>query len=223
MVRLDAGILEGLRGYDSATIFNAVAKIQGVAGENYTGPELGYLNTEFGAFIGYAVTSEVTPLDPEPSPLPWDAYYDLLNDTPGPIVAVMKDVDKRQYRAAIFGDGMARLHRALGVVGAVADGCVRDLMGISDAGLPIFATGTVPGHGPFYVRRIGEPVVVGQITVKTGDLLFADTDGIVNIPIELAIDTLRVAEEIRQFEKRIFDAYTARNFDWNRYKNSRNK
>ena len=223
MIRVEAKILEGLKTYVSATIFNAIAKIQGIAGENYSGPELGYLNTEFGTFIGYAVTSEVTPLDPEPSPLPWDAYYDLLNDTPGPIVAVMKDVDKRPYRAAIFGDGMARLHRALGVVGTVADGCVRDLMGISEAGLPIFATGTVPGHGPFYVRRIGEPVVVGQITVKTGDLLFADTDGVVNIPVDLAEDTLRVAEEIRKSEKAIFDTYTARNFDWNRYKNSRKK
>ena len=68
----------------------------------------------------------------------WLEYYDLINDTPGPIITVMKDVDVRPNRGALFGDGMARIHKALGVVGAVVDGCIRDLTGIREAGLPIW-------------------------------------------------------------------------------------
>jgi regulator of RNase E activity RraA len=218
MDRVDAGILTALRAYDSATIFNAVAKIQGKANEAYTGPEIRYLLPEFGAFAGYAVTSEVTPLEAAPSDLPWDAYYDLLHETPGPVVAVMKDVDPRPYRAAIFGDGMAHLHKALGVVGVIADGCVRDLLGIKAAGLPIFGAGTVPGHGPFHVRRIGQPVVAAQLSIATGDLLFADTDGVVNIPADIAEEVVRVAGEIRAFEQAYFRMVKAPDFTYEKYK-----
>ncbi|MBM3265030.1 MAG: RraA family protein [candidate division Zixibacteria bacterium] len=223
MGRLSADLLAELSQYDSATVFNAVVKVRGKDNEDYTGPDIRYLLPEFGAFAGYAVTCEATPLDPAPSPLPWDAYYDLLDQTPGPIVAVMKDTDVRPRRGAIFGDGMAHLHRALGVVGAITDGCVRDLVGIRTAGLPIFGYGTVPGHGPFQLRRVGEPVVVGQITVSTGDLLFADVDGVVKIPGDIAEQVVQTAAEIRRWERGIFDSYRAPDFDWETYKANRKK
>jgi regulator of RNase E activity RraA len=51
-------------------------------------------------------------------------YYRALAQTSGPLVAVFKDVDSAPGRGASMGDGMARRHRSLGVVGAVVDGTV---------------------------------------------------------------------------------------------------
>jgi len=219
MTRVDESILNGLAEFDSATVYNAVERVQGVSNEDYTGPEIQYLTPEFGAIVGYAVTAEVTPLDPTEPNLNWSDYYDVVNDTPGPMIAVMKDVDTRPGRAALFGDGMAYIHRALGVVGAVVEGCVRDLEGIRKAGLPIWGIGTVSGHGPFNVRAVGRPLVVGQVLVQTGDLLIADVDGVVKIPIDIAEDTLKVADEIRTWERSHFDMITSPDFSFEKWKN----
>ena len=218
MTRVDDSILTGLAGFDSATVYNAVERVQGVSNEDYTGPEIQYLTPEFGAVIGYAVTAEVTPLDGTEPNLSWPDYYDVLNETPGPMIAVMKDVDVRPKRAALFGDGMAHIHRALGAVGAVVEGCVRDLEGIRGAGLPIWGVGTVSGHGPFNVRAIGRPLVVGQVLVQYGDLLIADVDGVVKIPLDIAEDTLRVAGEIRTWEQSHFANITNPDFSYDKWK-----
>ena len=219
MTRVDESILNRLAEFDSATVYNAVERVQGVSNEDYTGPEIQYLTPEFGAIVGYAVTAEVTPLDPTEPNLNWSDYYDVVNDTPGPMIAVMKDVDPRPGRAALFGDGMAYIHRALGVVGAVVEGCVRDLEGIRKAGLPIWGIGTVSGHGPFNVRAVGRPLVVGQVLVQTGDLLIADVDGVVKIPIDIAEDTLKAADEIRTWERSHFDMITSPDFSYEKWKN----
>jgi len=219
MTRVDESILNRLAEFDSATVYNAVERVRGVSNEDYTGPEIQYLTPEFGAIVGYAVTAEVTPLDPTEPNLNWSDYYDVVNDTPGPMIAVMKDVDPRPGRAALFGDGMAYIHRALGVVGAVVEGCVRDLEGIRKAGLPIWGIGTVSGHGPFNVRAVGRPLVVGQVLVQTGDLLIADVDGVVKIPIDIAEDTLKAADEIRTWERSHFDMITSPDFSYEKWKN----
>ena len=222
MTRVDDTILAGLAEFDSATVYNAVEKVRGVSNDDYTGPEIQYLTPEFGAVIGYAVTSEVTPLDATPANMSWPDYYDVLNETPGPMIAVMKDVDTRPKRAALFGDGMAHIHRKLGVVGAVVEGCVRDLEGIRAAGLPIWGLGTVSGHGPFNVRAVGRPLVAGQLLVQTGDLLLADVDGVVKIPLDIAADTLRKAGEIRTWERSHFDMINSPDFTYEKWQDREN-
>lgn len=218
MERVDVRVLEALKEFDSATIFNAVVERQGVPNEEYTGPEIRALLPELGPIIGYAVTAELTPLDPDSPELPWEDYYDYLATTPGPTIAVMKDVDSRPHRAASFGDGMARLHKALGSVGGIVDGSIRDLAGIRAAGFPMFASGAVPGHGPFHLIRYATPVTVGRLRVRTGDLLFGDLDGVVRIPLDIAADVARIAGDIRRKERAFFDMVDAPDFTIEQYK-----
>ena len=218
MNQIDVGTLNRLKTLDSATVFNATAEVQGKANEDYTGPEIKCLLPELGTIVGYAITAEATPLDPKPPDLSWDDFYDHLNDTPGPMITVMKDSDDRPNRAAIFGDGMAHSQKALGVVGAVIDGCVRDLAGIKSAGLPIFGTGLVPGHGPFHLRSFRETIIVGQVTINNGDLLLGDMDGVVKIPTDIVEDVLRAAGEIRARERKFFHICDAPDFDYENVK-----
>ncbi len=212
MQRVKPEVLEGLKEFDSPTVFNAMVKKLGLPNEDYTSHEIRYLLPEFGPVVGYAVTTEVTTNDPDSPALPWDDYYDYLDESSAPLVAVMKDADSRPGRGASFGDGMATMHKRLGVVGAVVDGTIRDLEGIRKVGLPMFAWGTVPGHGVFNLTRLNVPVTVGQVRIQPGDLIFADLDGCVRIPPEHAEDVLRMSGEIRARESRIFAFFNSPDF-----------
>ena len=82
-----------------------------------------------------------------------------LQNTPGPHIAVLKDVDTMYGgagRSAVFGDGMATLHKRCGTVGVVCDGSIRDVDGIKRVGLPVWATGEVSGHGRFVIKAFNK-------------------------------------------------------------------
>ena len=226
MQRASQDVLDGLRALDSATVFNAVVEaiggtqggteLKGKGGqpESYTGPEIRCMLPQLGSAVGYVVTSEVTTNDPDSVPIPWDDYYELLNETPSPIIAVMKDVDSRPGRGAAFGDGMAALHKAVGVTGVVLEGSTRDLKGIEEVGLPIWATGMVPGHGVNNLVRINSSITVGQLRVHRGDLLVADYQGCTKIPKEHdPADILRKAREIWAAEQEFHAVLKRPDFD----------
>ena len=218
-------VLDGLRELDSATVFNGVVANLGGAQsghelenkvgvpENYTGPEIRCFIPEFGCVVGYAITAEVTTNDPDSRAIPWDDYYQALEKTDGPIIAVMKDVDTRPGRGASFGDGMAAQHRILGVVGALVDGSVRDLKGIKEVGLPMWGKGLVPGHGTFNLISINKSITVGQLLVHPGEILVCDTDGCTKIPEDLDPEgVLQNAREVRSFEQKIHAFYKTPGF-----------
>ena len=103
-----------------------------------------------------------------------------------------------------MGDGMALKHKALGAVGVINGGSIRDLPGIAAAEMPVWATGRVPGHGPFNLIETQTDVEVGDLVIKPGDLLIGDSDGITRIPEDLAEITLKKCKEVREFESKIF-------------------
>lgn len=205
-------LINAFKEFDSATVFNAMVLKLGLPNEEYTDHTIRCLLPELGPVVGLAVTAEVTTNDPDSSRIDWPDYYELLERSSGPLVAVMKDVDSRPGRGASFGDGMATLHRRLGVVGALVDGTVRDLPGIRKVGLPMWAWGTVPGHGVFNLTRFNTPVTIGQLRIRPGDLILADSDGCVRIPIDQAETILQGAAEVRAKEAAIFDFYKSPDF-----------
>ena len=84
---------------------------------------------------------------------------------------------------AVFGDTIATkaIHRQ--IAGFIIDGMVRDLPGIIDCGLPVFARGATP-IGPLH-RGPGEinfPIACGGVVVNPGDVVVADQSGIIVIP-----------------------------------------
>ena len=204
--------IAALKRYDSATIFNAVALKLGLPNLDYTDHTIRCLLPDLGLVVGFAVTAEVTTNDDDSTALEWIDYYDYLDSQQGPLIAVFQDTDINPGRGASFGDGMARIHKRLGVEGVIVEGTVRDLIGIQQVGLPVWAWGTVPGHGVFNMNRFGAPVTVGRLRIHSGDLLLADGDGCVRIPTEHVDDVLRLAEEVRTREAGIFDFYESDTF-----------
>ncbi len=204
--------IAALKRYDSATIFNAVALNLGLPNLDYTDHTIRCLMPDMGLVAGFAVTAEVTTNDEDSTALEWIDYYDYLGSQQDPLIAVFQDMDTNPGRGACFGDGMARVHKRLGVEGVIVEGTARDLVGIRQVGLPVWGWGAVPGHGVFNMNRFGAPVTAGRLRIHSGDLLLADTDGVVRIPTGQVDDVLQLAEEVRTREAALFDFYESETF-----------
>lgn len=89
-----------------------------------------------------------------------------------------------------------------GCVGAVVDGAVRDLDGIDEVGLPVFARHVYPAtdtkEGP---GAINVPIVCAGVEVRPGDIVRADVNGVVVIPAGIAADVLVAAEAVSAREQ----------------------
>jgi regulator of RNase E activity RraA len=200
MQRLPDHVFAGLAAHDTPTVFNAMVTRFGLPNEEYTDHTIRCLLPELGSVIGYAATVEVTTNDPDPPAVSWRDHYRHLEETEGPHVVVMRDVDSRPGRGASFGDVMAVMHKRLGVAGVIVDGTIRDLDGIRAVGLPMFAWGVVPGHGLFCPVRIGAPITVGQLRIRCGDLIMADSNGCVRVPLDRAEETLAAVQSVIDLE-----------------------
>lgn len=214
-----AKLLDDLARYDTATVQNAAILVRGhiPASEDYSGPALRYMTPEFGTTVGVAVTAELTPLHRREEPASWNDYYDSIAYAGVPIISVLKDVDQPAGRGAIMGDGMAYRHRALGCVGVIVDGNARDLPGIAKAKCALWATGRVPGHGPFNIVRHGIPVVAAGLLIEPGDIVVCDGDGITRVPVEIASDVAQKAAEVRKKEGAAHRYFSAPGFSLAKY------
>ncbi|MFL5167456.1 MAG: RraA family protein [Microvirga sp.] len=85
--------------------------------------------------------------------------------------------------AAVIGDVVVGMMRNAGIAAAVTDGLVRDVQGIAEVGIPVYARGLTPNspfkHGP---GTVGLPIAIGGQAVEAGDLVVGDGDGVVIVP-----------------------------------------
>jgi len=204
MALAPAEVLEGLKSYDTPTVFNAIHRLKACSDENYTDHTIRCLLPDLGVVLGYAVTIEVTTNDEGYPSVPWVDHYRSIDDIPGPVMVVFRDVDSRSGRGASFGEGMTLYHKHFGTVGALFEGTIRDLKEIHREKFPVFAKGTTPGHGEFHPTRLNVPVTVGQMRVCPGDLVMGDINGCVRIPVDRAEDILKECAEIIKFEQSVF-------------------
>ncbi len=90
--------------------------------------------------------------------------------------------------AGIIGDILtARLH-ARGVLAAIVNGAVRDSPYIAELGLPVFTAAIHPSHSGRDLEAVDfdHPINMAGVYVKSGDVLLADDEGVIAMPIELA-------------------------------------
>jgi regulator of RNase E activity RraA len=114
---------------------------------------------------------------------------------------------KGDQGAALMGTIMMTACKQLGIAGVVIDGAVRDSLEIEEMAFPVFSVGTNP-NGPTknVPGRIGHPISCGGVTVRSGDLIVADADGVVVIERErvealLPLATKKVEDESARIEQ----------------------
>ncbi|CAA9548376.1 MAG: hypothetical protein AVDCRST_MAG59-1540 [uncultured Thermomicrobiales bacterium] len=96
---------------------------------------------------------------------------------------------------AVWGELFSNAAWARGARGTVTDGFHRDTRMLLDLGFPVFSRGARPvdisGRGT--VVAAGRPVEVAGVTVRAGDIVFAEIDGIIVVPSEVAAETVERA------------------------------
>ena len=101
---------------------------------------------------------------------------------PGDVLVIDGKADRS---AALMGTIMMTACKQLGLAGVVIDGAVRDSLEIDEMDFPVFSVGTNP-NGPTknVPGRIGHPISCGGVTVRAGDFVLADADGVVVVERE---------------------------------------
>ena len=89
-----------------------------------------------------------------------------------------------------------------GIVGLVIDGGVRDAQAIEDRGFPIWSRGiAIRGTVKADPGSSGEPITIGGVAARTGDIVIADRDGVVVVPVA-SLDAALAAAEAREAKER---------------------
>lgn len=197
---------EKLRQIDSCTVANAIEKF-GVRPDTwgYTGNEIKCLFPEMGVMLGYAATAVMGPREVGEKGWRegWLDYTQHIEDMPTPTVCVIEDSPIWPMQGALVGEVMATCMKALGSVGCVSNGALRDLDQVREMGFQYHGAGVIVSHGQLKFHSVGEPVRLGRLTVRPGDLLHADLHGIVVVPFEIADDIPEQAQKIFDVEAEI--------------------
>lgn len=143
---------------------------------------------------GYAATAHLIAMDGPPEDR--DDWYKLELEAVdrldhGDVMVVAG------HRGAYWGELLSTASRYQGAHGTVLDAYTRDSEAIIDMEFPTFAAGISPadGLGRIDVDAIGVEIECGGVAVRPGDLVLADYDGVVVVPIEVADEVITAAEE----------------------------
>ena len=152
---------------------------------------------QMGPMVGRAVTLVIepgNPAHPGKNPNAWREYRSYVASVPGPKIVVVQDLDSPKCIGSAWGEVNANIHRALGCVGAVVDGCIRDLDEMTNAGFKALARQLCVTHAYAIPVSWGDPVEVFGIRVDPGQLIHADKHGFMAIPGE---DEPRLLDAVR--------------------------
>ncbi len=136
-------------------------------------------------------------------------YLDYVAAPPGPSIVVIEDLDGEHVGyGAFWGEVQSNLHKALGCLGTVTNGAIRDIPTIPP-GFQMLAGSIAPSHAYVHVVDFGGPVTVHGMAAASHDLIHADRHGAVVVPLE-TVDPMRPAfDKLTQQEARIIQAARA--------------
>jgi 4-hydroxy-4-methyl-2-oxoglutarate aldolase len=144
-------------------------------------------------FVGRARTVRWMETDYIVEADPYGLELDLMDSLkPGDVVVHSTDYSGTN---APWGELMSTIAKRNGAVGTVCDSQVRDCVRIIDMGFPVYYSGIRPldSKGRARVMAYDVPVMCGEVLVHSGDLVYADFDGIVVIPQSVEKEVLHLA------------------------------
>jgi 4-hydroxy-4-methyl-2-oxoglutarate aldolase len=209
MHALDAGLATALRRLDGCAIANAIETFDlRLRNEGFTDGRIRCLFERQPPVIGHAVTARIRSSTPPPVGHNYadrTDWWNYISTVPAPRIVVVQDVDETVGRGALVGEVHANILRALDCQAYATNGAVRDLDGVSRAGLQLFAGSLSVSHAYVHIVDFGGPVEIAGLTVQTGDLLFGDCHGLQSIPAAIAAEIPWVAAEMQTREQRVID------------------
>ena len=132
-------------------------------------------------------------------------YLDYIAAAPQPGIAVIQDVDEIVGFGAFWGEVQTNIHKALGCLGTITNGSVRDIPMIAP-GFQMLAGSIAPSHAYVHVVEFGIDVTVHGMTVLDGTLIHADRHGAVIVPVDKIDAMKRANDKLSAQEARIIGA-----------------
>jgi regulator of RNase E activity RraA len=204
IVRPDPALVAALQGIGSATASGELRRL-GIRSACMQGP---VCKTPGASIVGPALTLQFMPkredLYPEAEYVAPERQlhrHALYHAQAGDIVVVDARAD---MTSGVFGEMMMTYFRGRGGLGAVIDGCIRDSAAIKKLGLGLWLRGVTPNFHTqtnIFPFAVNVPIACGGVTVFPGDLIIADDDGAVVVPIALAPQLAAKAGEHVEWEE----------------------
>ena len=204
---LSSGELQPYRELSTCVVASAIETFQ------VRLPNTGFLDSSVGCIfpalppiVGYAATARIRSANP---PMEGRSYYDRTDwwnhilTIPSPRIVVISDDDHPPGLGGFVGEVHTDILLALGCVGLVTNGAVRDLPAIRATGFQLFAGNVSVSHAYAHIFDFGGTVKLGGLQVKPGDLIQGDLHGVQTIPLEIASKVPSVAKEILEKRARI--------------------
>jgi 4-hydroxy-4-methyl-2-oxoglutarate aldolase len=211
--RLTQEELEALRRWPTCAISNAIELFNiKPRNEGFMLPEIKCAFPQMKPMIGYAATAVISADSSEGRRIPAPEWWEVIRKIPEPRVAVLHDID-RPVIGSFWGEVNANIHKALGCVGTVTDGSVRDLDEVEELGFHFFSSCITVSHAYVHLLDVGAPVKVGGLVVKPGDLLMGDKHGVISIPLEIARDVPRAAQMMEDWERKVINFCKSKEFN----------
>jgi regulator of RNase E activity RraA len=133
-------------------------------------------------------------------------YLDYVAAEPRPSISVIEDIDGEHVGyGAFWGEVQTNVHKALGVLGVVTNGSVRDIPMVAK-GFQMLAGSLSPSHAFVRIEEFGTPVSVHGMDVTSGDLIHADQHGAVVVPVEKVEEMMKALEGLTAREAVIIEA-----------------
>src|ERR1700759_3615214 len=220
-------LLESLARYDSPTLANAIETFDIQPRDvGFADSRIRCMFPELGRMVGYAATATIVARGvPRPD---WAGVgnnpgYSHVRAVAAPRIVVVKDLDGPPAHGSLWGEVHATIFGALGCIGCVTDGALRDLDEARGMGFHFFAAGPSVSHAYVRVEAVGEPVEIGGVAVSPGDLLHADQHGVLKIPLEIAAELPAAAERVIETEQALLRWVRSDEFDPDRLAEARTR
>jgi len=184
---LTDGELHQLTRWNTPTVYNGWEQFtrHNAARDGFNREPVRDYMPQMGPMCGYAVTVVCEPGNPRHSkknPHAWSQYRRFLASVSGPKIVVVQDLDKPGLVGAFWGEVTSNFHRALGCVGTIIDGGIRDLDEMTAAGFKALARGMCVGHAHSCPIRWNVEVEVFGRKITPGQLIHADKHGFLAVP-----------------------------------------
>ena len=176
-----------LKRWNTPTIYNGWEQVtrHNSARDGFNLEETRDFMPQMGPMVGYALTVVCEPGNgehPKTNPKRWSEYRRYVARIPGPKIVIVQDLDKPSAYGAFWGEVNSNIHRALGCVGTICDGGIRDLDEMTNAGFKAIARRLCVGHAFSCPVRWGVDVEVFGRTIHPGQLVHADKHGFLAVP-----------------------------------------
>jgi len=206
--------LDFLRSIDTPTVCNLIEMVAPERrGAGYTVKHLHCPFPDLPPMVGFAKTGTIKAKDAVPLGQGGYMqkrldYLDYVAAAPQPSIVVLEDLDEPVGYGAFWGEVQTNVHKALGCLGTITNGSIRDIPAIA-SGFQMLAGSIVPSHAYVHLVDFAVDVTIHGMAVKSGDLIHADRHGAVVVPPEKIEAMQAAAEKLSAQEARIIAAARA--------------